>query len=739
VKSAAQPTSPDERPMPALISHRSPQAVMAWSHGRAITALDYLAAVRHMAARLPPGAPVLNLCSRRHHFAVVLGAALLRDVPLLLPSTRTSEMLQRLGQRYPGLHAVVDAPGDSGGLPQIIYERGPVPAADAPFDVPEIDAAQVAAHVFTSGSTGEPMPHVKHWGPLVQNAQGAGRRVREWLGTQQPFTVTGTVPAQHMYGFESTVLLPLLNEGVIDASHPFYPADIAAALQDTPEPRVLVSTPFHLRTLLEAQVRMPALALQLCATAPLAPQLARQAEEQLGAPLLEIYGSTETGQIAARRGAAGEPWQTFDGIEVHAKPTVDGEPRFAAQGGHVEGVVPLSDVLELQSPTRFVLLGRHSDMVNIAGKRTSLAYLNHQINSIPGVVDAALYWPQDASQDAQGRIQRPVAFVVAPALDEAGLQHALRERIDPAFLPRPVHFVPALPRNATGKLTQQALAGLAQQAAQTRSEARAAPAIDPTGPATRWKRPPLVQATLGLHALAGVALLTPAWPWSLGALVANHALLAATGLWPRSTWLGANLTHLSRQRPEVALTIDDGPDPDVTPAVLDLLDELQAKATFFCIGAQTQRHPALAREIVQRGHALGNHSQHHRHHFSLMGPAQLRREISTAQATLEDITGCRPRFFRAPAGLRNLFLDPVLHELGLQLASWTRRGFDTRTGDADRVLRRLTRQLAAGDILLLHDHHAALGPTGRPVLLDVLPPLLAAIRAQGLQPVRLQA
>lgn len=720
--------------MPALISHRTPQALLAWSHGRGITALDYLSAVRHMAARLPQDAAVLNLCSKRHHFAVVLGAALLRGVPLLLPSTRTPEMLQRLGQRYPGLRAVVDAPGDSGGLPQIVYERGPISAAGAPFEVPDIDGGQIAAYVFTSGSTGEPMPHAKHWGPLVQNAQGAGRRVREWLGSDQPFTVTGTVPPQHMYGFESTVLLPLLNEGVIDASHPFYPADIAAVLQNTPAPRLLVSTPFHLRTLIEAHIAVPPLGLLLCATAPLAPQLARQAEETLGAPLLEIYGSTETGQIAARRCAAGDLWQTFEGIEVQAQPSVDGEPRFAASGGHVEGVVPLSDVLELQSPTRFTLLGRHADMVNIAGKRTSLAYLNHQINSIPGVLDAALYWPQDLAQDARGHIRRPVAFVVAPSLSETGLQHAMRERIDPAFLPRPVHFLPALPRNATGKLPQQALAQLARQAAQERGATRTAAA-----PTERWKPAPFVQVSLGVHALAGVGLLTPAWPLSLGALAANHALIAATGLWPRSHWLGPNLTHLPRQRPEVALTIDDGPDPQVTPAVLDLLDTLQAKATFFCIGEHVRQHPELAREIVRRGHALGNHSEHHRHHFSVMGPARLRREISAAQATLEDVTGQSPRFFRAPAGLRNIFLDPVLHELGLQLASWTRRGFDTRTGDAALVLQRLTRNLAAGDILLLHDHHAALGPNGQPVLLEVLPPLLATIRARGLQPVTLDA
>lgn len=462
--------------MTALISHRSPQAVIAWAGTRAITALDYLAAVRHMASRLPADAPVLNLCGRRHHFAVVLGAALLRGQPLLLPSTRTPEMLQQLGRQYPGLHAVVDEAIDSAGLPQVRYERGPIPTPDSPFEVPDVDDQQIAAHVFTSGSTGQPVPHAKHWGLLVQNARGAGRRVREWLGSEQPFHVTGTVPAQHMYGFESTVLLPLLNDGVIDASHPFYPADIAAALQATPAPRLLVTTPFHLRTLLEAQVAVPPVSLLLSATAPLTPQLARQAESTLGAPLLEIYGSTETGQIATRHTSAGELWQTIEGIEVHPCGGSEDEPRFAASGGHVEGVVPLGDVLELHGPTRFALLGRHTDMVNIAGKRTSLAYLNHQLNSIPGVLDGALYWPQDAQMDEQARIQRPVAFVVAPTLGEAELLQALRERIDPAFMPRPIHFLPGLPRNATGKLPQQALAELARQQPRAGQPATARPA-----------------------------------------------------------------------------------------------------------------------------------------------------------------------------------------------------------------------------------------------------------------------
>lgn len=254
--------------------------------------------------------------------------------------------------------------------------------------------------------------------------------------------------------------------------------------------------------------------------------------------------------------------------------------------------------------------------------------------------------------------------------------------------------------------------------------------------ATRWPWPPLIGASAALHAAAaGAALLVPgAAPWALGAVVANHAVITAAGLWPRSALLGPNVTRLAR---DVALTIDDGPDPEVTPAVLDLLDTLGAQATFFCIAERARAQAPLVREIVRRGHAVQNHSRHHRHHFSLMGPKAIESEIAGAQALLADLTGRAPHCFRAPAGLRNPFLDPVLHRLGLHLVSWTRRGFDTRSGDAGQVLHRLTRGLAAGDILLLHDGHAARTAAGRPVLLDVLPPLVAACRALRLEPITL--
>jgi len=269
-----------------------------------------------------------------------------------------------------------------------------------------------------------------------------------------------------------------------------------------------------------------------------------------------------------------------------------------------------------------------------------------------------------------------------------------------------------------------------------------APSSPVPHPAAPWKAPLLVKASIGCHLGAGaLAAAVPAlWPWAFGALLANHAVLSFTGLWPRSTWLGDNLLRLppaSAARREVSLTIDDGPDPEVTPAVLDLLDAHSARATFFCIARHAERHPALCREIERRGHSVQNHSYQHRHDFSLLGLRGFAREIGQAQDTLAGILGHAPRFFRAPAGLRNPFLDPVLNRLDLQLVSWTRRGFDTVRHEPERVLARLSRSLAAGDILLLHDGNAARASSGRPVVLDVLPGLLQRFEHAGLRAVTL--
>lgn len=249
-------------------------------------------------------------------------------------------------------------------------------------------------------------------------------------------------------------------------------------------------------------------------------------------------------------------------------------------------------------------------------------------------------------------------------------------------------------------------------------------------------------AALHATALAGAALAPELWPWALGAVAANQAAITAGGLLPRSRLLGPNWTRLpdaSAARGEVALTFDDGPDPEVTPRVLEILGRRGARASFFCIGERASRHPRLVRGLVEAGHAVENHTLRHRHDFAFLGPRRYRAEIGAAQARLAELAGRAPRFFRAPAGLRNPLLQPALSRLDLQLVSWTRRGFDTRNRDPQAVLGRLLRGLAAGDILLLHDGHAARTARGAPVVLEALPPLLDALEAARLRPVTLAA
>jgi peptidoglycan/xylan/chitin deacetylase (PgdA/CDA1 family) len=259
-------------------------------------------------------------------------------------------------------------------------------------------------------------------------------------------------------------------------------------------------------------------------------------------------------------------------------------------------------------------------------------------------------------------------------------------------------------------------------------------------PAPPYRRPALIAGSLGLHA-AGFAALAAApryWPLVAGVLVADHLTLAAASLWPKSPWVGSNLVRLpadgARQN-EVALTFDDGPDPAVTPRVLDLLEQSGARATFFCIGRRVRSHSDLAAEIARRGHRVENHSQTHPHLFACYPSPLLRREIERAQETIEAAVGSRPGLFRAPAGLRNPLLDRVLHRCSLSLVSWTRRGFDAIGRDPAAVARRLLRGLAPGDVLLLHDGSTAREQGGNPLVLEVLPRILDALAERGLRSV----
>ncbi|QSB03640.1 polysaccharide deacetylase family protein [Methylomonas sp. EFPC1] len=257
-----------------------------------------------------------------------------------------------------------------------------------------------------------------------------------------------------------------------------------------------------------------------------------------------------------------------------------------------------------------------------------------------------------------------------------------------------------------------------------------------------WQPTPLMKVSLAITIAAPLAIvIQPSlWPWALMIFIADQLVLTFAGLWPRCSWVGSNWTSLppaAAARGDIAITIDDGPDPDITPAVLDMLDRFGAKATFFCIADKAQRYPDLCRDIVKRRHAVENHSMHHKYHLPFLLLKGWMAELNAAQDALTEVTGIRPRFFRPPVGLRNPLLDPVLSRLGLQLASWTKRGFDTIEGNPQVVLAKLLKDLKAGDILLLHDSNTARTNSGQPVILAVLPPLLEAIAAANLQPVTL--
>jgi acyl-coenzyme A synthetase/AMP-(fatty) acid ligase len=373
-----------------------------------------------------------------------------------MPPNHTPDTVARLRLLFPRAYAVSDAEQPAIGLPTIPFPPSDASAVDD-VEIPLVPAGHKVAQVLTSGSTGQPVPHGKRWDLLVANIRGAARRIAEYLGRAdlQGVTVVGTVPAQHMYGFESTVLLSLVGGASFTSERPFFAQDIVRVLASVPRPRVLVTTPLHLKTLLDAGIDLPAVDLVLSATAPLSPQLAARAEAAMAGTLVEIYGCTEAGQVATRRPTVQTEWQTHAGIVLAG----DGE-EVIVSGGHVPEPTRLADVLQVLSPTRFRLLGRSNDLINVAGKRSSLSHLNHHLNSIPGVQDGAFWLPPDADADA---VVRLVAFVVAPDVSRQALLDALRERVDAAFLPRRMLWLDSLPRDGTGKLPASRLAELAQR------------------------------------------------------------------------------------------------------------------------------------------------------------------------------------------------------------------------------------------------------------------------------------
>jgi acyl-CoA synthetase (AMP-forming)/AMP-acid ligase II/3-hydroxymyristoyl/3-hydroxydecanoyl-(acyl carrier protein) dehydratase len=516
-------------PLP-LLAGSDLDAPFAWRTGRPISRRQFLTDVTALAARLPARGAALNLATDRYHFSVGLGAALVRGHTSLLPPNRTPDMIERLRRLFDGTYCLADAQTAPVDLPTVPYASGHAPA---PLDtkVPLIGADLIAAQVLTSGSTAAPVPHAKPWALLVESARAEATRLAESMdrASLDGVALVATVPAQHMYGFESTILVPLLGGAAFDPERPFYPADIAEALARLPRPRMFVTTPLHLKMLLDSNVALAPIDLTVCATAPLSPQLAARAEAALGAPLVEIYGCTEAGQVATRRTVAGAEWRTSGDVRL-----AGAGDRTTVDGGHVPTPTLLADVLEVIDAQHFRLLGRSNDLINIAGKRNSLGHLNYHLNTIEGVIDGAFWMPPERGSEPD--VVRLVAFVVAPGVTSDAVLAALRGRVDAAFLPRRIVHLAALPRDATGKLPADRLAALAkrwlaqsQRVAVHRDQRIQPAATNPTALQIAEDHPSFAGHFPGRPLLPGAALLAEV----LEAVLADPELAAAVGPAPR--------------------------------------------------------------------------------------------------------------------------------------------------------------------------------------------------------------
>jgi acyl-coenzyme A synthetase/AMP-(fatty) acid ligase len=418
--------------MPLLIAD-SLRAPLAMHRGRLVDVAHFAGAAMALLQRLPATRHVVNLCENRYFFLLGFVVTCLREQLTLLPPNQTAATLRELQIDYPDQQVLDDT---------VIEQALSAIAIESATALPnwQIEADRVVALTFTSGSTGRPQVHPKTWRTLSCNAQLAAAEVLGGTGVQ----LVATVPAQHVYGLETTAITALAAQCAVFDGKPFFPHDVRAALEAMQAPRTLVTTPTHLRALLESRVSLPALRHILSATAPLPLELAERIERDWHAPVFEIYGCTEAGVMANRRTVDQQPWRTFAGGRM----TVKGEiAEYSAPQLPVP--VPVQDMIDSLSPTTFHLRGRAADMIKVAGKRTSLQSLTQALLAVEGVLDAVIFVP---NTDA-----RPAALVVAPGLTSQTVLSALSERVDAVFLPRPLMLVDKLPRNSVGKLPQAAL------------------------------------------------------------------------------------------------------------------------------------------------------------------------------------------------------------------------------------------------------------------------------------------
>ncbi len=426
----------------------SPERIIAIDRGEPISAARFERHVRALALTLPSGSHAVNLCEDRYRFLVALCAVAIRRQVNLLPPSRAPGVVAETLVHHPEAYALGDGPSEPGHeaerdirsagwhMPQELEEREGPPlmvAADA-----------VVVIGFTSGSTGRPAANAKTWGSFRISTLQNFMALRSLWASGRHANVVATVPPQHMYGMELSIMLPLLADVGVHGGRPFFPEDVACALRETPAPRLLVTTPVHLRALVESGVSLPPLAGIVSATAPMPEALAREAESRYDCELREMFGSTETCVFASRRTALTAAWTPYPGVSVQPQP--DG---ILVSAAHLPAPVALADVVEVAGDGSFELRGRQADLLEVAGKRASLSELTTRLLSVPGVDDGVMLQLESPRPGGVGRI---AALVVAPGMHGADILRLLRAHVDPVFLPRKIRCIPKMPRNETGKL-----------------------------------------------------------------------------------------------------------------------------------------------------------------------------------------------------------------------------------------------------------------------------------------------
>lgn len=439
---AASPDPSSAPPRRLPLVQGDPERLLVVSDGRQERVRDFIAHVHGVAAQLPDSRAVVNLCEDRYRFLVGLCAAALRGQTTLLPPARAPEAVAHaLAVHGPGYVLAEAAQADH-------PDTWPLPARlpEAAGEVPRVPADAPLVKGFTSGSTGVPQVHVRTLGMFRRSTAQNHAALRDLWPDHADAQAVATVPSQHMYGMELAVMWPLLADVAIHAGRPLFPEEVGAALHALNAPRLLITTPVHLKALMQVPMAWPPLAGIVCSTAPLAPELALAAEAAFGCEVRELFGSTETLITASRRTAVDTAWTPLAGIrfDAHADHSV-------VHASHLPAPVAIADVLALQADGRFRLQGRQADLIDIAGKRASLGDITARLLRIPGVQDAVAI--QLPARD--GSVPRVAAAVVAPGVDATVIMNALRAQLDAVFLPRPLKQVDALPRNASGKLPRE--------------------------------------------------------------------------------------------------------------------------------------------------------------------------------------------------------------------------------------------------------------------------------------------